>query len=350
MFFFFFFNNEKRIGFKKLSSADLGISGTSHQSHIGLYEGVLDFLEDSDVVRSAMLIYENYCNVLDCSFDRIKNSDGSYRSPKIRIGQDPNNSVVSKIREFANASPYEDWYLAWMGLESKELVFWLIKNNTEDYIIARKFFPKDNIVLKEDSPTYNNAKEYLLKRINFLSINVQKDIEVSSLIGDLGNKYRAKDLENAELQYKKIGKEGESLVAQYLEREKHANRISSFEWKNQSSESGLPFDFIINNTLFVDVKSTRFDFEQYLFYSNQEIDFVMSQNKSTYAVYRVYDMEGEQKKLSICNNCQSYMKTIQHPINDFRKSIRAQQALIQSIKLGLKPSLCFNEISQPILL
>lgn len=350
MFFFFFFNNEKRIGFKKLSSADLGISETSHQSHIGLYEGVLDFLEDTDVVRSAMLIYEDYCNVLDCSFDRIKNPDGSYRSPKIRIGQDPNNSVVSKIREFADAFPNEDWYLAWMGLESKELVFWLIKNNTEDYTIARKFFPKDNIVLKEDSTTYNNAKEYLLKRINSLSINVQKDIEVSSLIGDFGNKYRAKDLENAERQYKKIGSEGESLVAQYLEREKHANRISSFEWKNQSSESGLPFDFIINNTLFVDVKSTRFDFEQYLFYSNQEIDFAISQNKSTYAVYRVYDMEGEQKKLSICNNCQSYMKSIQQPINDFKNSIRLQHALMQSIKLGLKPSVCFNDISKPILL
>ena len=262
-FFFFFFNDEKRIGFKKLTLPDLGISETSHQSHIGLYEGVLEFLDDSDVVRSAMLIYENYCNVLDCSFDRIENPDGTFRSPKIRIGQDPNNSVVSKIRELAKANPDEDWYLAWMGLESKELVFWLIKNNTKDYMIAREFFPKDNMVLQEDSPTFNAAKDYLLKRINFLSINIQKDIEVSSLIGDWKNKYREKDLENAERQYKQIGREGELLIAQYLEKEKVAKRITSFEWKNKSSESGLPFDFIINNTLFVDVKTTRFDFEQY---------------------------------------------------------------------------------------
>lgn len=349
-FFFFFFNDEKRIGFKKLSLPDLGFSDTSHQSHIGLYEGVLNFLDNTDVVRSAMLIYENYCNVLDCSFDRIENLDGSYRSPKIRIGQDPNNSVVSKIREFAKVFPNDDWYLAWMGLESKELVFWLIRSNTQDYNIARRFFPKDNVVLKEDAPTYEAANDYLLNRINFISVDVQKDIEVRSLMGDQKNRYKIKDLENAERQFKQIGMEGESLVAQYLEREKAARRISSYEWKNRSSESGLPFDFIIDNHLFVDVKSTKFDFEQFLFYSNQEIDFAASQDKSTYAVYRVYDMRFDEKKLIICNNCQTYMQAVQQPIVEFKNAIKAQQALMQSIKMGLKPSTCFNTFSNPIIL
>ena len=39
---FFKINAECHIGFKKLTAADLGI-GTSHQTHIGLYEGVLNF-------------------------------------------------------------------------------------------------------------------------------------------------------------------------------------------------------------------------------------------------------------------------------------------------------------------
>ena len=349
-FFFFFFNDEKRIGFKKLTLPDLGLSETSHQSHIGLYEGVLEFLDDSDVVKSAMLVYESYCNVLDCSFDRIQNPDGSYRSPKIRTGQDPNNSVVSKIREFAKTSPNENWYLAWMGLESKELVFWLIKSNTNDYAIARKFFQQDNVVLREDSPTYSEAKEYLLNRINFVSINVQKDIEVKSLIGDVKSKYRRKDLENAERQYKQIGTEGEALVAQFLEKEKAAKRIGSFVWENKSSESGLPFDFIIDDNLFIDVKSTRFDFEQYLFYSNQEIDFAATQDDSSYSVYRVYDMGSEQKKLVICNNCHAYMKAVQEPIISLKNDIKNLQALMQSIKLGLRPSVCFKDISKPIIL
>ena len=66
MAFFFFFNDEKRIGYKKLSLADLGISHSSNQTHIGLYEGVLEFLDDTDVVKSAMLIYDDYCDILDC--------------------------------------------------------------------------------------------------------------------------------------------------------------------------------------------------------------------------------------------------------------------------------------------
>lgn len=348
--FFFFFNTENKIGFKKLTEADLGISDTSHQSHIGLYEGVLDFLEDSDVVKSAMLMYGDYCNVLDCSFDRIKNPDGSYRSPKIRIGQDSDNSVVSKIRGFAKEYPNDDWYLAWMGLESKELVFWLVRSRSKDYETARKFFPKDKHVLQEDSPTYNIAKDYLLDRINFLSFNVQKDIEVKSLIGDAKKKYKARDLENAERQFKLTGREGEELVAQFLERERLAKRIESFVWENKSYESGLPYDFIVNGGIFVDVKSTRFDFEQFLFYSNQEIDFAASKDKFTYAVYRVYDMNVEQRKLAICNDCQSYIKSVQQPIADFKNAISTKQALMQGIKLGLKPSICFNEISNPILL
>lgn len=44
---FFFFNIEKRIGFKKLSSADLGTSGISNQTHIGLYNDVLQFLSNN---------------------------------------------------------------------------------------------------------------------------------------------------------------------------------------------------------------------------------------------------------------------------------------------------------------
>lgn len=48
---FFKINAECHIGFKKLTAADLGI-GTSHQTHIGLYEGVLNFLPDVDVVST----------------------------------------------------------------------------------------------------------------------------------------------------------------------------------------------------------------------------------------------------------------------------------------------------------
>ena len=348
--FFFYFNDEKRIGYKKLSRADLGLSDSSNQTHIGLYEGVLDFLEDTDVVKSAMLFYDDYCDILNCSFDRIKTPEGHYRSPKIRIGNDAGSSIVYKIREFAKKDISADWYLAWTGLESKELVFWLIKGGSDDYKVAQTFFPSDRSVLDEFSPTYAKARDYLLKRINFVSVDVQKDIEVKSQIGDTARLYKPKDIENAERLFKETGKKGEELIAQYLDKEKKAGKIQSYLWANQSKESGMPYDFIIDDKLFVDVKSTRFDFEQYLYFSDAEIDFVTKKDNLTYSVYRVFDMNTDEKKLRICNDCNKYMQLINAPIINIKKEMEVHGTLLDTLKIGVKPNDCFVNIQNPITL
>lgn len=349
-FFFFFFNNENRIGFKKLTQADLGMSKSSKQTHIGLFGGVLEFLEDTDVVKSAMLIYDNYCDVLDCSFDRIMTSEGQYRSSKIKVGENASNSIVSRIREFAKNAPNVDWYLAWTGLESKELVFWLIKEGSKDYQIAKTFFPKNRSILDESSPVFNIAKDYLLKRINFVSIDVQKDIEVKSQIGDKAHIYKPKDIENAQKLFRETGKDGEELIAQYLEKERKAGRIRSFIWENRSKESGLPYDFIIDDKKFVDVKSTRFDFEQYIYFSNAEIDFAITKDSLSYSVYRVFDMNTEEKKLRICNDCNNYIKNINTPIVNIKKEMKVHRTLLDTLKIGVRPNDCFVSIQNPIIL
>lgn len=350
MSFFFLFNDEKRIGFKKLSDADLGFSESSNQSHIGLYEGLLTFLDNSDVVKSAMLIFQDYCDILDCSFDRIENPDGSFRSPKIRVGNDVTNSVVSKIREFAHRKPNTNWYLVWFGLESKELVFWLLEEGTKDYSIARSFFTKDNVVLNENSPTYIEANEYLLRRINFVSIGIQRDMEVRSLLGDPKHIYKKKDIEKAAQLFKKTGRAGEELVAQYFDKEKAAKRISSFIGENRSSESGLPYDFIVDDKIYIDVKTTRFDFNQYLYYSNYEIDFAASMDEKTYSVYRIYDVLEATKKLQICSNCLDYMLSVQKPIKQFQAEIESKRSLFQPLNIGVAPNICFKDITAPIIL
>ena len=349
-FFFFFFNNENRIGFKKLSQADLGISVSSNQTHIGLYEGVLDFLDDTDVVKSAMLIFGDYCDILNCSFDRILTPEGKYRSPKIRIGDDANNSIVNKIREFAQKDPNAEWYLAWTGLESKELVFWLIKGGTEDDKIAKNLFPPKTRVLDESSPTFSRAMDYLLKRINFASVNVQKDIEVKSQIGDAARIYKPKDIENAERIFKEIGKTGEELIAQYLERKKKSGAIKSYTWENKSRESGLPYDFVIDNKQFVDVKSTRFDFEQFIYFSNTEIEFVAQKDAMTYSVYRVFDMNKDSKKLRICNDCANYIQLINTPIINIKKEMEMHKTLLDTLKIGVRLNDCFVNIQESITL
>lgn len=48
---FFKLNPEKRIGYKKLSAADLGLSSTSHQTHIGLFDNMLTFLPNAHIEK-----------------------------------------------------------------------------------------------------------------------------------------------------------------------------------------------------------------------------------------------------------------------------------------------------------
>ena len=135
---FFEINTESKIGYKKLSDADLGL-GTSHQTHIGLFDDTLEFLTDYHRTASSKLIFNNTTKELICLIDFINNPDGSHRSPKIRkgetselfIGDIKTNSIVGEIRNIvANDQSSQDWYLLWFGLKNEELVFYLFKDET----------------------------------------------------------------------------------------------------------------------------------------------------------------------------------------------------------------------------
>ena len=202
---FAFFNIEKRIGLKKLSGADLGTSSTSNQTHIGLFNEVLTFLEDS-TSTTAMLVHDSYCQILDCFFDRIENPDGTFRSPKIRMGTSSSDSVVSKIRKFAEELPNDDWYLLWSSLENKDLVFWLINRGSEDFkIIENLVKAKTHIITNQDT-AYKHLKLAIVNKINSVSIDIQKEIEIISQVGDLERKFKAYDVEKASKQFAAIGK------------------------------------------------------------------------------------------------------------------------------------------------
>ena len=205
--FFFFFDIEKRIGLKKLSSADLGTSDTSRQTHIGLYNDVLQFLGDN-VVTTAMLVYGDYCQMLDCYFDRIENPDGTYRSPKIRIGKNE-DSVVSKIREFSSTDTSADWYLLWSGLENKDLVFWLINSKSNDYNIIKDLVDLKTHIITDEDKAYTSIKNLMVNKINHSSVNLQKEIEIISQTGIQSKKYKPFDLEKAKRNLALVGKKGE---------------------------------------------------------------------------------------------------------------------------------------------
>ena len=341
---FFFFDIEKRIGLKKLTNADLGTSTKSKQTHIGLYNDVLQFLEDN-AVTTAMLIYDNDCQILDCYFDRIENPDGTYRSPKIRTGNKDEDSIVSKIREIASTDASADWYLLWSGLESLDLVFWLINNKSNDFNIIKALVSSQTRIISDGDLAYADLKGLMVKKINFSSINIQKDIEIISQIGIQSKKYKPFDLEKAKRNIAKIGQRGEELVNDYLERLKSLKTIESFEWMNKSRESGLPYDFLLNKEQYIDVKSTRFDFSQNIVFSNQEVDFI-NQLESTfnYSVYRVFDITETNANLKICTKCRPYIEKINKDVQDFNYSVAQNKTTLLGLNVAVSPADCFERI------
>lgn len=345
---FLFFDIEKRIGLKKLSNADLGTSDTSRQTHIGLYNEVLQFLGDN-VVTTAMLVYGDYCQMLDCYFDRIENPDGTYRSPKIRIGKKNEDSVVSKIREFALTDSCADWFLVWSGLENKDLVFWLINSKSNDFNVIKDLVGSKTHIITDEDKAYTSLKNIMVNKINQSSVDIQKEIEIISQTGVQSKKYKPFDLEKAKRNMSLVGKRGEELVNEYLEQLRNLHKVESFEWMNKSRESGLPYDFILNEKQYIDVKSTRFDFSQNIVFSNQEVGFV-SQQKSDfdYSVYRVFDITETNANLKICTQCMPYMEQLNKNVQTFNKSIIQSKTRLLGLNVAVSPTDCFGSIQDTI--
>lgn len=351
---FFQIHPEKRIGFKKLSPADLGQSGSSHQTHIGLFENVLTFLPDTHIEKAAILICDDYCDILSCEYGKINRKDGNINAPNVKSGSRRKNTIVRKIREFAKEKPNEDWYLLWFGTDSNELVFWLISSDSPDYLFISTNI-SDYKVYDEDYPAFPYILSFLEDKINGVSQNILKDLEIASQVGDFKRKFKELDLEKAASKCKEVGRKGEELIAEYLDKEKSAGRISNYIWENKSREVGKPFDFIIDAALhsekYIDVKSTSFDFAQEVIFSENEISFINELNNDTkYYAYRVFNINEENKKLAICNKCLKYLSRINLSIESFHNALAKKKAYSKSLNVAVKPEVCFKVITPTIIL
>lgn len=337
---FFKLHKEHRIGCKKLSQADLG-TGISHQRHIGLYENVLDFLPNSDAVQTAMLIYGDYCDIIDCYFDRIENPDGTFRNPKIRLGH--TNSIVRQIRKFASEDTAAEWYLLWFGLDSQELVFMLMNSSSQDFDTLSRYFSPGRQVIDDSHPAFAVILRLIEQKIDMVSSDLQEELEIVAQVGEASRKYKPYDIERAKTIYRNIGRTGEELINQYLEREQSLRHISYFQWMNASRETGLPFDFIIDAGLstsrHIDVKSTNFRFEQPIVFSGGEIDFIHSSDYADYRIYRVFDMGKEKKSLKICSLLQPYAAELHARQQFFMASLESLHTKITTVGYSVSPTI-----------
>lgn len=351
---FFELHDEKKIGYKTLSPADLGTSSTSHQTHIGLAESVLTFLSDRDTVsEDSIFIYEDKFEYIDAYFDRIENPNGTFRSPKIRIGERGCVSIVSTIRGIVQTVGSDaKWYLVWFGLKNTKIVFFLFNNNSVDYDkfveLGLKLDRTGTKSIDNTDASFSYLMEYIEQKVNKNGEEILKELEIITQTDNIipNKKFRAYDIEKANENNIKVGRAGEELVNQYLEKLVEAGKLLSYNWYNQEKESGTPYDFSIqdcrNNVTYLDVKTTGYNFEQKMIFSSQEIDYI-STTPYSYCIYRVYKNNDDEYLLRICDDCKGLSIEISNNTKEYSKRLGELQVGFKGAKLAIPPNIgAFN--------
>lgn len=354
---FFELHNENRIGYKKLTDADLGRSKTSHQTHIGLFDDVLTFMPNrsSIDILDALLIYNDELISLPVSFDRIQNPNGTFRSPKIKTGGRNAVSVVSFIRDTVKKiNSAGCWFLFWFGLKSEQPVFLLFEKNSNTYNNLTKIGVNlegnvKNRLTDRDSQ-FAKVLSYLEEVVNIQGIEIAEKLELAVQTEEsLPKKIRRYDFEKAKEYFYRVGREGEELINKYFFEQLSKKNISNYTWVNKDGESGLPFDFHVQKLdgeiFYLDVKSTNYKFEQKMIFSSQEIKFATDKNNK-YFIYRVFTDYKGNKYLRVCSNAKTLFSNINMRTLEYETKL-ISMANVETIKLAIAPlqrDLTFGDI------
>ena len=362
---FFELNLKSKIGFKRLSEAELQRTD-GHQSHIGLFEDTVEFVTDDHKTLPAKLIYENNSQELLCFFDVITRASGDKEAPKIRAGEEKDlqvngkitNSVVREIWKIASKkSTGQTWFLLWFGLSNGEFVFYLIEKDSREYNELCGLIPSfANKRSGKVDPFSSDSKEilkYLEIKTSDSSIEYLKSLEIiaqteeipiefisPTIVAPSVIKLRRIDIEKARARNSLNGKKGEELINDYLSNLKSKHIIKDFEWENKSKESGFPYDFKITDAssqdVYMDVKTTSYFFEQDMIFSSGEISFI---NKiANYHVYRVFNLYNENgPSLRVCEDVKGLSNNLLKKITTFKEDLETIDTKIKELKLQISP-------------
>jgi len=241
------------------------------------------------------------------------------------------------------------WYLFWFGLESGQAVFWLFNNTSKEYQnitnMGLQLKTRTKGRVKESNPLFTKLLLYIEDAINVSTHQIVKDLEIESQVPGkfVIGKIREFDINRAKAIYKEVGQKGEELVAEYFKNLKRNRQIKDYCWVNSSSESGYPYDFhyqdLADNVIYLDVKTTKYDFEQKIIYSDKEIDFAISQPTGCYNIYRVYNLTDDGANLRICKNCSSHLRSISENIKKFQDNLSCINTKTQAINLSFEPTI-----------
>jgi hypothetical protein len=251
------------------------------------------------------------------------------------------------IREKAKSDLTAKWFLLWFGLENEKIAFFLFNNLSSDYTYISKsgldLETQRMGVIDDQNPLFNIAVEYLETKINHNADFIIKELEVASQVEQkqFDKRFNAYDIERANKYFKETGARGEQLVNEFLKDKLFKGEIAHFTWYNETKESGLPYDFHIENNdgsiVYIDVKATSYDFEQKIIFSSQEISFIAG-TEYRYCIYRVYINDKQEFSLRICDDCKSAASKINDLTDRYRNDLLQIKTDLRSAKFAISPS------------
>jgi len=360
--FFYKLHPNSKVGYKRLSDADLGLAKKSHQTHIGLHESSLGYINNFERNYISPFIYENTSKELLCLLKIINRASGKVEAPLIRKGETKElnyngvevNSITREVREIVERDGKNyDWYLMWFGLENEDLVFYLFNNRSKDYEKLTSIIGnlRQHGVVENADPQFQKIIDFLERKINKSNLNYFEELEIIAQTDEIPLKIiqpKFFDIEKAKKLWKETGRKGEELVAEYLETLKSKKKITNYNWLNKSRESSFPYDFEITNLtkklVYTDVKTTSYKFDQKMIFSNQEIKFI--NQPLDYHVYRVYDLDEKVASLRVCENINLLSKKLAGNISTFETGLVSHDTKLNALKLAISPTnrtLTFNK-------
>jgi len=104
---------------------------------------------------------------------------------------------------------------------------------------------------------------------------------------------------------------------------------------------------IHNNVTYLDVKTTGYNFEQKMIFSNQEIAYI-AMTPNPYCIYRLYKNNTETYLTSICDDCKSLSTNINLLTKTYNDKLSEMQVGFRGAKLAIAPTLSTLSFRQEI--
>lgn len=204
-----------------------------------------------------------------------------------------------------------------------------------DYL-DKKGVKKSNIQKVRYSPILRvDRSEPGHHKFSIVGIPIIKMPENEKEFIDTQDNYSDEDQEKDWKENRRVGKDGEKLVQDYLQGMKEKNKIEDFYWVSEKKVNSS-YDFKIieigGSEIFIEVKSTKNNFCDAIYFSCSELR--KAQSHTNYQIYRVYKINDIDAKLRICKNFSELAKDI---LDTFAES--ETLANIMPVTLSLSPNI-----------